>query len=190
MQFSTPLLLGTLLPGITANPGHHEPLSFHELTRRSKFPKRGEPQAAVMNAKCWAFETLLQELNITAPSTADLHTGNTTFLRGMWPTNANGMLEMKTVSRDFMLSERNGTVVNGNTISTGQIFFDETLSEQIMALEPYVSHAQINRTINAVDSIYAAEAMDEFNPIMSVIPLDGEDVAKGMVAYITLGAAA
>jgi protocatechuate 3,4-dioxygenase beta subunit len=38
------------------------------------------------------FEELLTELNITDIAHADLHTGNTTFLRGMWPTDTNGMM--------------------------------------------------------------------------------------------------
>lgn len=43
------------------------------------------------------FEQLLKQMNVTDMATADLHTGNTTFLRGMWPTDKNGMMEMKTV---------------------------------------------------------------------------------------------
>jgi hypothetical protein len=36
------------------------------------------------------------------------------------------------------------------------------------------------------DDIYPAENIAGFNPIMSVVPLDGENVTKGMVAYLTL----
>jgi len=84
----------------------------------------------------------------------------------------------------------NGTIVSDETISTGQIFFDEDLSEQIMALEPYASHTQINRTTNSVDSVYSSEDTAGFDPVMVVVPLDGEDVTKGMVGYLTLGVAA
>lgn len=56
-----------------------------------------------------------------------------------------------------------------------------------MALEPYSQHTSINRTTNVVDDIYAGEIVGGWNPVMSVVPLDGEDVTKGMVAYITLG---
>ena len=31
----------------------------------------------------------------------DLHTDDTTFLRGMWPTDAHGMMEMKTIYPGF-----------------------------------------------------------------------------------------
>jgi protocatechuate 3,4-dioxygenase beta subunit len=46
-----------------------------------------------------AFPTLLNQLNISdfEIGTTDLHTDDTTWLRGMWPTDKNGMMEMKTV---------------------------------------------------------------------------------------------
>lgn len=49
------------------------------------------------------FVKLLNELNITdfEIGTTDLHTDDTTFLRGMWPTNDEGILEMKTVFPGF-----------------------------------------------------------------------------------------
>ena len=40
-----------------------------------------------------------------------------------------------------------------------------------------------------LDYVYAGEATDGYNPVMSVVPLDGNDVTKGMVAYLTLGVA-
>lgn len=45
------------------------------------------------------FEQLLKQKNISISDmgSMDLHTGNTTFLRGMWPTDKNGMMEMKTI---------------------------------------------------------------------------------------------
>lgn len=38
----------------------------------------------------------------------------------------------------------NGTVASSTTVSTGQVFINETLSAQLMALEPYASHTTIN----------------------------------------------
>lgn len=49
------------------------------------------------------FPFLLQELNITdfEIGVTDLHTDDTTWLRGMWPTNENGMMEMRTIFPGF-----------------------------------------------------------------------------------------
>lgn len=45
------------------------------------------------------FPFLLQQLNISnyTMGLTDLHTDNATWLRGIWPTNKNGIMEMKTV---------------------------------------------------------------------------------------------
>jgi protocatechuate 3,4-dioxygenase beta subunit len=273
MQYLSLLAILAATAAVTAHPGPHEALDFHELTRRSGLSKRCESQAAAMNSKRWLrhnerrsladrantsvvitteapyydvlqndtcvltpevttgpyiwprsqtlrqdmtegqagvplyldigvldtntcspvegvlvdlwhcnatgsyssfealsantpFEELLTQLNKTIGD--DLHTGNTTFLRGMWPTDANGMMEMKTIFPGFYVERTihihaqvhanwviraNGTVVSDSTISTGQMFFDEALSEEIMALEPYVSHTQINRTTNDIGMV-------------------------------------
>ena len=47
------------------------------------------------------FEELLKRLNITDAAPANLHTGNTSFLRRMWPIDANVRIEMKTISPCF-----------------------------------------------------------------------------------------
>lgn len=52
----------------------------------------------------------------------------------------------------------NGTLAHGSIVSTGQIFIDELLSRQLMALEPYVSHTEIERVENADDGIYNQES--------------------------------
>ncbi|TVY86141.1 hypothetical protein LAWI1_G008531 [Lachnellula willkommii] len=150
------------------------------------------------------FVELLQELNITdyEIGQTDLHTGDTTFLRGMWPSDQNGMLEMKTVFPGFYVERAihihtrvytnwtlraNGTVVSRDVVSTGQLFFGEELSEQIMALDPYATHTEINRTTNAVDTLFPIEGKNGFNPVVSVVAEDGVNVENGMVGYITLG---
>ncbi|KAH8161098.1 hypothetical protein CIB48_g7143 [Xylaria polymorpha] len=151
------------------------------------------------------FEELLEQLGVSIEDlingTVTLSTDNTTFLRGQWPTNADGIMEMKTIFPGFYVERaihihaqvytdwtvhENGTVSSGNVVSTGQLFFEETLSAQIMALEPYSLHTQIERTTNDVDDIFAASS-NGWNPAFSVVPADGVNVANGMIGYITLG---
>jgi protocatechuate 3,4-dioxygenase beta subunit len=45
------------------------------------------------------FSELLTQLNITDfdLGVTDLHTDDSTWLRGIWPTNENGIMEMKTI---------------------------------------------------------------------------------------------
>lgn len=148
------------------------------------------------------FPTLLEELNITdfEIGVTDLHTDDTTFLRGMWPSDANGMLEMKTIFPGFYTARAihihvqvytdwvlhpNGTVDSGNLVSTGQVYFTDALEEQIMALEPYASHTEINRTTNADDTVFDEDTVGGYNPVIDVVAADGDNVENGMVGYIT-----
>lgn len=78
-------------------------------------------------------------------------------------------------------------MAHGNTVSTGQLYFDEALVERIMAEQPYASHTGIHRVTNAEDHIMSRSFEGGFSPMFSVVPVDGKDVTKGMVAYITLG---
>jgi hypothetical protein len=58
-----------------------------------------------------------------------------------------------------------------------------------MAMEPYAGHTQINRTLNTEDSlgIFTEASANGYNPLVSVIPADGENVENGMIGYITIG---
>ncbi|KAH6682002.1 Intradiol ring-cleavage dioxygenase [Halenospora varia] len=152
------------------------------------------------------FVELLTSLNISASDfeigVTDLHTDDTTFLRGMWPTDSEGMMEMKTIVPGFYVERAihihvevhtnwtlrsNGTIVSGNRISTGQIYINETVAETLMAQEPYVSHTAINRTTNDVDSIFATSFAGGYNPVIDIVAADGVDMTKGAVGYITIG---
>jgi hypothetical protein len=80
----------------------------------------------------------------------------------------------------------NGTVASGNRVNTGQIYFNETMSQQLMALEPYVSHTQINRTINDVDSAYAQSLTAGYYPVIDPVAADGADITNGVIEYIAI----
>ncbi|KAK0201105.1 Intradiol ring-cleavage dioxygenase [Desarmillaria ectypa] len=148
------------------------------------------------------FEQLLQELNVTIDKNLDIHTDDTTFLRGMWPTDANGVMEMKTIVPGFYVErtvhihaqvhqnwvlQPNGTILTGTTANTGQFFIADDITEYLMSHEPYTSHVEIERTTNAVDSIYSSETVNGWSPELAVIPMDGEDYANGIIGYITMG---
>ncbi|ROV92747.1 hypothetical protein VMCG_09058 [Cytospora schulzeri] len=149
------------------------------------------------------FTDLLTELNVTdfQEGVTDLHTDDTTWLRAMWPTDSNGLVEMKTIVPGFYVQRSihihvqvynnwalhdNGTVTSGRLISTGQVYLNESMSQQAMALEPYASHTQINRTTNAEDTIFAGDTEGGYSPILDLVAIDG-DIANGLVGYITMG---
>ena len=90
----------------------------------------------------------------------------------MWPTDAQGATSFQTIFPGFYVERSihihvqvhtdwsvtsNGTISHSRVVETGQIFIDEPLSAQIMALEPYVNHTEIERLPNSDDSIYAEQ---------------------------------
>ncbi|KAH7175276.1 protocatechuate 3,4-dioxygenase beta subunit [Dactylonectria macrodidyma] len=121
----------------------------------------------------------LVQLNITdfKIGLTDLHTDDTTFLRGMWPTNDNGIMEMKSIYPGFYA---------GRTIHI-HIYFDSSLTDQLMTLEPYASHTAIERVTNEVDEYLPGSLGGGYNPYVSVVPMDGENFDNGVVGYITIG---
>ncbi|KAK0487778.1 Intradiol ring-cleavage dioxygenase [Armillaria novae-zelandiae] len=149
------------------------------------------------------FAQLLEELGLDlSGGSLDLHTDDTTFLRGMWPTDANGMMQMKTIVPGYYVEraihihvqvhqnwvlQPNGTVKTGTTAETGQIFLAEDLSKYLMSYQPYFGHTEIERTTNDVDSIYSEASVNGWYPELAVIPIDGEEYSKGIIGYITIG---
>lgn len=82
----------------------------------------------------------------------------------------------------------NGTIKTGNLNSAGQLPFDETVSQEIMALEPYVGYTEIDHTTNDVNSVFSSGLANDYIPTIDIAPLDGEDtITKDMVGYITIG---
>ncbi|PQE05122.1 Intradiol ring-cleavage dioxygenase core protein [Rutstroemia sp. NJR-2017a BBW] len=105
-----------------------------------------------------------------------LSTDSETWLRGMWPTDKHGVTSFQTIFPGFYIGRAihihvqvhtnwsvilNGTISHGPIVSTGQIFFPEDLEEEIMAMEPYVSHTQVTRVENVNDGIYTNESYSE-----------------------------
>lgn len=57
----------------------------------------------------------------------------------------------------------NGTIGAGRTVETGQIFFEEELTQQLMAVEPYASHTEIDRLPNYIDGIFVEESQSKIH---------------------------
>ncbi|KAJ5710322.1 Intradiol ring-cleavage dioxygenase core [Penicillium malachiteum] len=152
------------------------------------------------------FPTILSDMgkNISnfEVGSSDIHTDSETWLRGMWPTDENRKMQMKTIFPGFYIEraihihvqvhtdwtvQENGTLVFENTVRTGQLYFGEELEEKIMALEPYSSHTQINRARSGVDMKFSNGKKNGYNPIVSVVSVDENDLSKGLLGYITIG---
>ncbi|KAF8760387.1 protocatechuate 3-aspergillus oryzae [Rhizoctonia solani] len=116
-------------------------------------------------------------------------TGQFAFLRGGWPTNSEGMVELRAYILDITNYSvaTNGSIIShaGSLHHIGQLFFEETLNERIVTQGVYANTTQI-RTYNAEDSILDSENADGYNAILST-ELLGETERDGILAYITIG---
>ena len=83
------------------------------------------------------------------------------FLRGYQVTDANGKAQFTTIYPGWYQGRavhihfklRSALDATKSHTFTSQLFFDDTLSEQVFALIPYKSHGQTNMK-NAMDNIY------------------------------------
>ncbi|KAG8694174.1 hypothetical protein FRC09_010020, partial [Ceratobasidium sp. 395] len=119
-----------------------------------------------------------------------------TWLRGGSETNANGVVELTTIYPGFYTGRTihihtmvhtswtksaNGTIVShsGSLRHIGQLFFQESLNDQVVALAPYTSTKQ-RRTLNSGDGIYAQQNSRGFNGVVAT-ELMGSTVSAGIL---------
>ncbi|GLB21303.1 hypothetical protein AtubIFM61612_011263 [Aspergillus tubingensis] len=81
----------------------------------------------------------------------------------------------------------NGTIGAGRTVNTAQLFVNEDVATEIMAVPPYSHHTQIQRKPVSEDGVYYEESLTGAMAIMDTEPLDGQDYRNGVLGYITLG---
>lgn len=125
------------------------------------------------------------------------------FLRGGWQTNENGIVTFKTIFPGFYTGRTihmhtmvhqnitynsNGTYTSrsGSLVHVGQMFFEETLADQIMALSPY-SETTMIRTRNAADSILAQENSAGYSAYVDASAISASDISAGVLGFITIG---
>lgn len=123
-----------------------------------------------------------------------------TFLRGIWSTEDDGIMQMKTkfpgwytgrATHIHVTAHQNATVLLNNTLSggdvnhIGQLFFNQTVLDEVSLSEPYVSNQQ-TQTDNTDDSIFEQENSNGYDAFMKVEYL-GSDISDGLLGYITIG---
>lgn len=131
-------------------------------------------------------------------------TDDETFLRGVMPTNEEGVAEFLTIFPGYYITrsthihltvQANVTGNNTNDYSyseasvqhIGQLFFDEAMINSVYELAPYHDHlSTLNRTLNTDDGIYVSSNEGNYSSVVSV-QLLGEMIADGLVGYITVG---
>lgn len=118
-------------------------------------------------------------------NTADTTNIDKTFLRGLQPTDANGVAQFTTLFPGHYTGRTthihvaahiggtilsNGTYTGGKVSHIGQAFFDQSLITQVESLSPYTTNKQ-TLTTNAADSILLSEVCSYAAHIFSCLPL-------------------
>jgi len=136
----------------------------------------------------------------------DISNLNATFLRGVQPTDINGVVQFETIvpghydgrtnhihvmshAVNTTIIRSNSTILGGNSGTThashvGQIFFDQDLLSLVEATLPYSGNTQ-TVTTNEEDNILGEEA-DSVDPFLEYILL-GDSVEDGILGWITMG---
>ncbi|QIS12674.1 intradiol ring-cleavage dioxygenase [Nocardia arthritidis] len=113
-----------------------------------------------------------------------------TFLRGVQFTGADGTATFRTLFPGWYIGRAVHIHVkvkaNGGSsyIHTGQLYFDESLTEQVAALDPYNQH-DFRRWRNDEDDIYTQQGGAD--SMLTVTPVNPDSLADGLDASINLG---
>ncbi|GAA5940757.1 hypothetical protein JCM10213_004304 [Rhodosporidiobolus nylandii] len=127
---------------------------------------------------------------------------DSTFLRGAYPTNAEGIVEFTgvfpgfytgrtthihmAVRKDYQIAD-NGTIIStaGTVEHIGQLFFTESWNSLVFNTSSYLNTTQ-TRTYNDEDSILQQDLSAGDWPFIDA-QLVGESVDEGIYGYITIG---
>ncbi|TGO83600.1 hypothetical protein BPOR_0621g00020 [Botrytis porri] len=124
---------------------------------------------------------------------------NATFLRGIQPTDSEGVAHFQTLFPGHYTSRfnhihvlvhfngttyANGTYGGGVISHVGQMFFDQDLITQVEDVSPYSTNTQ-STTLNSADSVLGDEAPSS-DPIINYSLL-GKTVADGIFGWLAFG---
>lgn len=124
---------------------------------------------------------------------------NATFLRGLQPTDAEGVAQFTTLfpghytgraTHIHVLAHFNGTTYANGTYGggyvshVGQVFFDQDLITEVEATSVYSANTQ-ELTTNADDSIFSEEAASS-DPVVEYSLL-GDDISSGIFGWVAFG---
>ena len=127
---------------------------------------------------------------------------NNTFLRGIQPTDSDGVAQFNSLfpghytgraTHIHVMVHTNATLLANHTLGNevyashvGQSFFDQDLITEVEKNEPYASNTQ-ELTTNDEDSILAEEAdTDGVDPFMDYVYL-GNEASEGIFAWLAFG---
>lgn len=124
-----------------------------------------------------------------------------TWLRGVQLTGQDGAATISTIYPGWYVGRathihlkvhtggtgEDGVYVGGTTAHTGQLFFDDDTTDTVAQLEPYVQRIDVERTMNATDSILQGGGTDTSAFFVTLTPNDDSNLSLGFTGTALLG---
>ncbi|KAF3025621.1 hypothetical protein E8E14_012934 [Neopestalotiopsis sp. 37M] len=123
-----------------------------------------------------------------------------TFLRGVQPTDADGVAQFDTIFPGHYSGRathvhtilhldaeprENGTFYDLTAQHVGQVFWDQSVRDIVETISPYSANTN-PVTSNAEDRVFAVEVGNDNDPVFNYVQL-GDSIEDGFLAWLTIG---
>lgn len=124
-----------------------------------------------------------------------------TFMRGVQLTDQGGAATINTIYPGWYVGRathihikvhtggtaEDGTYIGGTTAHTGQLYFEDDITDQIANLEPYVQRLDVRRTRNDEDGILSRAGLDDSSLYVELTPVNEFDPSQGFTGTALVG---
>lgn len=122
-----------------------------------------------------------------------------TFLRGIQITDENGLVEFDTIYPGWYIGrtihihmkvvvdgEAGATYEDGKAVHTGQLFFDDGVTDQVLLTEAYSGRPDEQRTVNDTDDILG-DHEEEDGFMLTLTQVSDDAIEDGLIGEIAIG---
>lgn len=156
----------------------------------------------IWHCDAWGYYSGYTTANPGGSAPAESEDGSTandkTYLRGYQVANANGVVKFETIFPGWYTprtchihvkvhtggEKEDGTYEGGKVNFTGQLFFDDTIAEEIFTLEPYAKHSGSYTTLDN-DMVYDGGGAS--SGLLTLKAVHKKDPSQGYKGFLTLG---
>ncbi|MFE4582989.1 intradiol ring-cleavage dioxygenase [Streptomyces chartreusis] len=155
----------------------------------------------IWHCDAWGYYSGYTTANPGGSAPAESEDGSTadddTYLRGYQIANANGVVKFETIFPGWYTprtchihlkvhtggQKEDGTYEGGKVNYTGQLFFDDTIAEEIFTLEPYSKHSGSYTTLDD-DMVYDGGGAS--SGLLTLEAVHKKDPSKGYKGFLTV----
>ncbi|MGW4756677.1 intradiol ring-cleavage dioxygenase [Streptomyces chartreusis] len=155
----------------------------------------------IWHCDAWGYYSGYTTANPGGSAPAESEDGSTadddTYLRGYQIANANGVVKFETIFPGWYTprtchihlkvhtggQKEDGTYEGGKVNYTGQLFFDDTIAEEIFTLEPYSKHSG---SYTALDDDMVYDGGGASSGLLTLEAVHKKDPSKGYKGFLTV----